>query len=384
MGWSKPAHPEDQRLCSGRGRTAIGKLVCITGGLLCALRNLEVCSPQTLVTFARLRHSVRRAVMRASESGGKDSAPRWLPSLETLTSTQRDANRFEVLPCFPLPLPRAALPGAKRSLNVWEPRYLEMFDDLMCAGRRHFAVPRLAATEDGTLLAETAAVFKLVDIREAEGNTRRGLVCELDVGMQPVRLRQVLNPGVFADKSTHLRVECEDLGDFDRDVDYSSEERCLLFALGEIASLRSRVGDPLRRYERGVGAHGRPWIVDHGDLVSITEDSVGMADPSRTGLWRVADLWQSYCERRLVAMKQQRERDSLEVESSTGASELLLAREADAALLTEDTAVLMHKILQANSHGIRLQLLQRAAEDEAARLAAALAVLTAVGGKPPA
>ena len=49
---------------------------------------------------------------------------RFLPSLESMGRGARcgsDAAEAAVLPCFPLPLQRAALPGSKRTLNVMEP-----------------------------------------------------------------------------------------------------------------------------------------------------------------------------------------------------------------------------------------------------------------------
>lgn len=316
----------------------------------------------------------------------------WFPPLETLPDSRPSGKGF-LASCFPLPLQRGAVPGGSRTLNVREPRYLRMYSDLLLAGSRTIILPRCTTVynpggEVSTRLAKAAVGLLLKEVKDAPPGSRHRLVCEHEVASRPVRLLNLLNPAAFLSGADFLKAECEEIVDTDSEVDCTAEERKLLNALYEVAALKDRLGDPLRRWEHGVDAEGRPWLVDYWELPTITEETVAMADPSRTGFWDLVKVWQGYCERRLVAQRQHRERAQASAEgadqlSATEAAELRRLSQQDSEALIESSSELLMRLLQADAHQQRLALLRSVAEEEAACLAAVLAVKRAVGGGPP-
>ncbi|CAE7568128.1 RHG1A [Symbiodinium sp. CCMP2456] len=163
-------------------------------------------------------------------------APIFLPPLTAEPSAPAPPQPG-TLPCFPLPLHRAALPGSRRMLNVMERRYTSMYEDLLTTGQRRFVVPRLLQTSQGACLAEAAVVFVITDLLEAPSNSRFRYTVQHAV-QKPVRITRVLNPGAFAKKNTYLRVEYTKIPDHDAETDYWQEERALFRELHEVAALR--------------------------------------------------------------------------------------------------------------------------------------------------
>eukprot|EP00401_Gymnodinium_catenatum_P014989 CAMPEP_0117611278 /NCGR_PEP_ID=MMETSP0784-20121206/82307_1 /TAXON_ID=39447 /ORGANISM="" /LENGTH=492 /DNA_ID=CAMNT_0005414709 /DNA_START=129 /DNA_END=1609 /DNA_ORIENTATION=- len=319
--------------------------------------------------------------------GGDVDVPeggRFLPPLETMERQEPSGHvGTVVLPCFPLALPRAALPGAERVLNISEPRYRAMYQDLVEAGRRRIVVPRFRKDASGTRLAEAAVVFELEEIRDAQPGSRFRYVCTHRVA-RPVRIGRILNPASFAEASTYLLVECEQYDETDVDVETRGSERKLLATLDSVLELHVRAGVALRRWEYAADAWGRTRLVDNAAQPSLSEDSLALADAGREGLWHVAMLWQGYCERRSVALANGTTVPSLAPGAgvtAAQAAELRSAAEAEIAAPLEAAADLAQQLLQANSHGERLAAFQAAVDAELERLAAASALQAAVGGE---
>lgn len=315
---------------------------------------------------------------------------RFLQPLETMNlerSIKPAASSVQeglVMPCFPLPLARAALPGSRRTINICEARYIEMINDLLLAGKRRFVVPRLRYAwgkppTRGVELAESAVVFELLNVRDPPVASRFRFICSHEV-KSPIRITQVLNPEAYAEKNTYLRVECQEFSDRDLDIVFKMEERALLDALYEVARLRASTGDPLRRLEYVLDARGQPSLIDHNLLPTISEDSLGLTGVCRDRFWELAALWQGYCDRRGISLRQQLEHDS----NNRGASEVAELRrnyEAEATDFARSTSDLMQGLLQAETHGARLVALQTAADQEVQRLGAIAAIQTASGGE---
>lgn len=279
-----------------------------------------------------------------------------------------------MLPCFPLPLARAALPGTERTINVCEKRYIKMVDDLLQAGQRRFVIPKTrfawgSPPSRGVELAEAAVVLHLNEVRNPPRSSKFRYTCTHSV-CSPVIITKVCNPQVYLEGNTYLRVECKVPSDVDGDVNYEVEERALMDTLYEVARLRKSTGDPLRRLELRVDGNGRPYYVDHcRSIPSITEDSLGQTWASRDKFWELAALWQGYCDRRAVSLRQQLERDVLK-RSGPEAYELRRHYREVSSELAQGAAGVAQRLLQAEGHGQRLAVLSAAGQQEAERLAA--------------
>mmetsp|Transcript_56903 Transcript_56903/g.113183 ORF Transcript_56903/g.113183 Transcript_56903/m.113183 type:complete len:461 (+) Transcript_56903:35-1417(+) len=320
--------------------------------------------------------------------GAGANKPRFLPPLEQmkpLTLALPALDDKNILPCFPLPLAHAALPGQKRTLNIRERRYIKMFDDMLKSGRVRFVVPRLRFAwgqppTRGAELAEFAVVFELSRAQQLPSSSRFRYTCEHKIAVKPVRIMQVLNPQVFGEEGTYLCVECHEVHDLDVGLDCSAEERALLDTLYEVVRLRAIAGDPLRRLELGVDAHGRPQVIDNHLLPTISEDSLGLTGSKREAVWELAALWQGYCERRAVSLRQQLERD-LRGRPPDQVTKLKRHYNTEVSGLAGSTTDLMQWLLQADTHRSRLAALQAAADEEAQRLGAIAAIQAVVGGE---
>lgn len=302
---------------------------------------------------------------------------RFLQPLETMKPAASSVQKELEMPCFPLPLARAALPGTRRTLNICEQRYVDMINDMLLVGKRRFVVPRLRNAQGkpptgGVELAETAVVFELLKVQDPPAASKSTFVCVHEV-KRPVRITKVLNPEVYAENNAYLRVECEELSDKDLEISFKKQERDLLDALYEIVRLRASTGDPLRRLEYMLDANGQLSLVDNYLLPTISEDSVGLTGAGRDTFWELADLWQGYCDRRGVSLRQQFQRDTHNRRPSEVA-DLRQNYEAESTELASSTSDLMQSLLQAETHGVRLEAFQMAADKEMQRLGAVSAI----------
>merc|ERR1719183_3347096 len=117
------------------------------------------------------------------------------------------------MPLFPVGV--AYVPGTEQSLNIFEDRYKEMFNDIILSGTRRFAVctdTTNGETENAHLdkrFARVAVVFSVsdCDFGAAQDGTRVYAV-KCDVTRR-VRVKQVRNPEDWASKETYLRAEVE-------------------------------------------------------------------------------------------------------------------------------------------------------------------------------
>ena len=91
----------------------------------------------------------------------------WLPPLDPTKETEEIDPEAEpttmVLPVFPLGS-TAYMPHSDHILNIFEPRYRQMYSDILFNGSRRFAVP-VSHPETGRLAA-VAPVFYLEDLKE--------------------------------------------------------------------------------------------------------------------------------------------------------------------------------------------------------------------------
>ncbi|CAJ1344279.1 unnamed protein product [Effrenium voratum] len=356
-----------------RIRPRLGAVLCAAALAIC-VHVADWCLP---------RGRILRRCYRKTQVLDETISPSFLPALEKMESFDGEAS--SVLPCFPLQLLRAALPGSKRTLNVLEPRYAKMYQDLIKSGKRRFVVPRYVQTPQGVQLAEAAVVFLLTDIQDAPPGARFRYTCHHKV-LRPVHITKVLNPADFAKKSTYLQVECQEVLDSDSEEDLTAEEEDLVQSFHEVAALCHAIGHPLRRWEYMTDRHGRCQLVDHGPS-PFPEESLNTASATRDTFWDLAQLWQGYCDRRAVALRQQHDRDVQAVRRSGSPKAAQMLKEIGAAFEAETqehweyTADLMQALLQCEGHHSRLAVLGAALRREMQRLAAVSVVAACTGGE---
>ena len=135
---------------------------------------------------------------------------RLLPPLRAHPDSDPDSPDSPVYPLFPLG-GTVYLPNTQHVLNIFEPRYRKMYNDILFSGSRQFAVCYVSDTGQ---FAETASVFYLEDLKEVSEQTKDQVkyVCKHKCTKR-IRIKKVLNPKAWGDASTYLRVEAEELDD---------------------------------------------------------------------------------------------------------------------------------------------------------------------------
>ena len=116
-----------------------------------------------------------------------------------------------------------AQPKTEHTLNIFEPRYRKLYNDILFSGSRRFAV--CAFDSETGSLSEVGSVFYLKDLKEVSEQTGDAVkyVCEHEVVRTTfaffarghdklvqvigrVRLTKILNPSAWRDASTYLKV----------------------------------------------------------------------------------------------------------------------------------------------------------------------------------
>ena len=187
------------------------------------------------------------------------------------------AGREGLLPIFVM---SEMFPYQKMQLNIFEPRYRQMYSDILFNGSRRFAVP-VSNPETGRL-ATVAPVFYLEDLKEVSEQTDDAVkyVCSHKV-IGRVRINRTLNDKVWRDRTTYLKAVVEPLEDGDDDEDLSTRERTLTDRFTSIIENQTKLQEPVR----------------------FTENLKATLSAARgeDGLWRMAGLWQSLMQNRLAA-----------------------------------------------------------------------------------
>mmetsp|Transcript_99776 Transcript_99776/g.311676 ORF Transcript_99776/g.311676 Transcript_99776/m.311676 type:complete len:465 (+) Transcript_99776:13-1407(+) len=231
---------------------------------------------------------VRRSVGRGSLSDGAalysvagpgdEEDDIWLPPLDTSVEDSEPSNDtgVTVLPLFPLGGIDAYVPHSYHELNIFEPRYRKLYNDILISGSRRFVVS--AVHPNGNQFAEVGVVFYLEDLREVSEQTMDEVkyVCNHRV-IGRVRIQRVLNPARWEDESTYLRVQTIPVEDISEDCeDLAQQEAEVMAELQQVALLQKELG-----------------------VAQITSDVARHVNASRSengGLWSLVALWSEYYE----------------------------------------------------------------------------------------
>ena len=194
------------------------------------------------------------------------------------------------MPLFPLGA--TYLPFTQPVLNIFEPRYRAMYNDILFNGARRFMVCNV--DQDTGRLAETGVIFYLDELKEVSEQTqdRVKYIGQHSV-IGRVKLLKVLNPSVAATRETYLKAEVEELVDTDADETPEQAEAALKELFCDLVDVQASLGEEPRFTE----------------AVKETLQFGRGTSAEETGLWGTVLLWQQFLQQRasVVGQKMQRE-----------------------------------------------------------------------------
>jgi len=291
---------------------------------------------------------------------------------------QGDDEGTRVLPFFPLGVV-SYLPGTNQVLNIFEPRYRAMYNDILFNGSRQFVVSMVSQFDNR--FAEVGVVFYLEDLKEVSEQTgdRIKFICSHKV-IGRVKINKVINPDAWTDRTTYLKARVQDIPDTDADVDCTEEETKLAETFENVMTMQAELGMEPRFTEEL-----------RGKLV------LGRGDDD--GLWLTVALWQEFSHQRLVAIQNEANRQIQELlipfmkqEERTASGQYMVNFETlpediksqlkqiqdqnndDMKQLMSDPYMPFQLIIQEDSHMGRLKLLTSMVEEEQKVLQARVAL----------
>eukprot|EP00287_Rhodomonas_sp_CCMP768_P002159 CAMPEP_0196735810 /NCGR_PEP_ID=MMETSP1091-20130531/14097_1 /TAXON_ID=302021 /ORGANISM="Rhodomonas sp., Strain CCMP768" /LENGTH=374 /DNA_ID=CAMNT_0042079481 /DNA_START=162 /DNA_END=1286 /DNA_ORIENTATION=+ len=297
--------------------------------------------------------------------------PRFLPPLDSHDEHEPTPNA-SVIPLFPLGSTVYTL-ETEHTLNIFEPRYRAMYNDILFSGSRRFAV---CCVDDEQRFSQVASVFYLKDLQEVSEQTGDQIkfICEHEV-IGRINITKVLNPKAWEDRSTYLKVEFQDVEDEDEDQEQiRSAEEAVTESYQSLVDLQHELDEN----------------------VKFTKESMNNFNISQDGgLWATISMWQIFQQQRLLSRQQEmqaefqekllaylmKSKDGLEnglpevVDISELPEELQAEVRGLQARMNEDLAPLQTRdamdlqiLMETRRHSQRLLLLRAMVEKEKRRL----------------
>jgi Lon protease-like protein len=240
-------------------------------------------------------------------SKGIDSVS-WLPTViggrsESILSIREGS---EILPLFPLG-GLVYTPNSEHVLNIFEPRYRQMYNDILMNGTRRFVVTMSHPTEPGRF-AQTGVLFELEDLKEVSEQTADQIkyICNHRVTGR-VNLHRIINPDAWESRDTYLKVEgniMDDTGKDEREsktndvygavaaaVGDSPEEKALCDSFASLVNIQHELEEDVRFTRSSVST------------LAVKPGS------GENGLWQTIRLWQNYADQRLLARQNELQSD---------------------------------------------------------------------------
>ncbi|CAJ1386169.1 unnamed protein product [Effrenium voratum] len=228
-----------------------------------------------------------RALLRAEDEEATVSAIApavdWLPSLDPKMEEMEASEGSMVLPVFPLGGP--FMPYSKQKLNIFEPRYRALYDHILLSGSRRFVVTSADPFSEAEVrFAEVGVIFYLDDLQEVSEMTQDQIkyVCDHTV-IGRVRIKRVLNPAKWFDRTTFLQAEVEEFEDQDTEDCWKLEGQ-VMDKLRGLIPLYQELRQP--RY-------------DPATLEQMN------ASKEEKGLWSLVDLWVQLLQAQLQMLQQE-------------------------------------------------------------------------------
>lgn len=329
----------------------------------------------------------------------------WLPPLsdstedsETPTSIRNGA---EILPLFPLG-GIVYTPNSEHVLNIFEPRYRSMYNDILMNGSKRFVVA-MSHPEKSGVFAEVGVIFELQDLKEVSEETGDAIkyICNHKVTGR-VKIHKILNPSAWKSRATYLK--CEGTIIDESSVSASEQEQKDEDVSGVYGSLIDAISPngPKSKAEKELVSAFSKLVDRQHELeedVRFTRASVDSLAVSpgggEKGLWMTIRLWQSFIEQRLVARQNEMQMEFqekllkyLKKEKGLGEDEIPSAigfedlskelqdelKELQKRMSVElqpmvlESMLAIQKILEAEDHTARCEMLKVFIESETRRL----------------
>jgi hypothetical protein len=207
------------------------------------------------------------------------------------------AKGSELIPLFPLG-GIVYTPNSEHILNIFEPRYRQMYTDILMNGTKRFAVAMSHPTESGRF-AQMAVLFELDDLKEVSEQTGDQIkyICNHKVTGR-VKLHRILNPQDWESRATYLRAEGTVIDDSGKHTSIATpsevnipEQKLLQTAFGKMVDLQFELEEDVR--------------FTRASVLSLSVQPGSGPD----GLWQTIKLWQSFADQRLMARQNELQGD---------------------------------------------------------------------------
>mmetsp|Transcript_7054 Transcript_7054/g.20487 ORF Transcript_7054/g.20487 Transcript_7054/m.20487 type:complete len:463 (+) Transcript_7054:586-1974(+) len=322
----------------------------------------------------------------------------WLPSVagakgDNMPITSMEKGK-EIIPLFPLG-GFVYTPNTEHVLNIFEPRYRQMYTDILMNGSKRFCVVTSHPTEQGRF-AQTGVLFELEDLKEVSEQTQDQIkyICNHKVTGR-VKINRIVNPEVWETRETYLKAEGTIIDDSGKDNEPKDEPMAGNPYGAVIAAASTKDENDLRIiFSKLVDLQHE--LQEDVRFTNSAKATLAVKDGAEEdGLWQTIRLWQSFIEQRLVSRQnelQQEFQEKLkkflkkekglkqdELPSAIGFGDLSPELQVELQELQKrmaielqplvlESSLTMQKVLEAEDHSARCKLLKYFMQAEATRL----------------
>ena len=206
----------------------------------------------------------------------------------------------EILPLFPLG-GFVYTPNTEHVLNIFEPRYRQMYTDILMNGSKRFCVVTSHPTEKGRF-AQTGVLFELEDLKEVSEQTQDQIkyICNHKVTGR-VTINKILNPEAWETRDTYLKAVGTIHDDSGKDDEPKDEPQANNVYGAVVAAASSREENALRIIFKKLVDLQHDLEEDVRFTKAATTTLAVSDGPDEDGLWQTIRLWQSFVEQRLMS-----------------------------------------------------------------------------------
>jgi len=164
-----------------------------------------------------------------------------MPALRPSLELPQSNSEVRITPVFLLNEKFGAppyIPATMHTLNVIEPRYVAMYNEILMKGSRSFAV-FARDPKDKDQFAAVGVTLYLTDLKEVsrQAHSAAKYKCMHNVSGR-VRLHGILNPEDATSRTAYLKAKVSDLVDVDNDVDTTALEAAAVLSLRKVAEVQ--------------------------------------------------------------------------------------------------------------------------------------------------
>jgi Lon protease-like protein len=227
-------------------------------------------------------------------SRGIDSVD-WLPNVQgsassSSSSSSSPTTTTTTLPLFPLGS-FVYTPNSEHRLNIFEPRYRQMYSDILMNGSKRFVVSMSHPIEPGQF-ASMGVLFELDKLQEVSEQTNDAVkfICDHKVTRR-VKIHRIINPEAWETRKTYLKTEATILPEDDEMDEDLANQKSLLDAFVQMVDIQHELEEDVR-------------FTKSASATLAIKPGAG-----ENGLWRTINLWQKFVAQRFIARQQELERD---------------------------------------------------------------------------